>query len=269
MRGSIDNSSRRGGYLLIEVLLAIGLAAGLLGAIFGIASGSMSMAQKIVDEGRLQTKQQAFLGFLGRSFEQLPGNAVLELETRETSRRFLPRLVIQNAPASFSFEGLPISAQAVVLTTVPVPSGGVNVVLEYYEELLLDDEEQVGEERQKPAGTLILYRDVWRFELRVLDARTMELISDWDIRGRLPLQVELNAVFDPNGEEVIHHFWIPPKSNPTTLMRGMERSSSANPNQTGGQNPNQGGPQTPEQGGTIPQVNLGSPRVNPNTGGGR
>lgn len=228
MRGfTVNNLSRPKGYLLLEVILAMGLAAVLLSGIFAIATGSMSLAERIVEEGRYQTRREAFLNFLGRNFEQLPGNAVVELVTKETSQRFLPTLTIQNAPASFSFAGQPISAQAIVLTTVPVPSGGVNVVLEYYEEPLLDDEDSVAEDRQEPAGSIILYRDIWRFEMRVLDSRTMEWISDWDIQGRLPLQIELNAVFEPNGEEVIHYFWIPPKANPAALMRAVGQQQGA------------------------------------------
>ena len=225
MRGYTTNRPSAGGYLLIEVVLAMGLAAALLGGIFAIATGSLSLADKVVSEGRTQTRQEAFLGFLGRNFEQLPGNAIVELQTRDTVERFLPTMTIQNAPASFSFAGQPISAQAIVLTTVPVPSGGVNVVLEYYEEPLIDDTDNEADEAQEPARSLILYRDIWRFEMRVLDSRTLEWISDWDIAGRLPLQIELNAVFEPNGEEVVHYFWIPPKVNPSTLTNILTQQS--------------------------------------------
>ena len=268
MRGFTVNKTPARGYLLVEIIVAMGIAAALLGLIFGIASGSMSLGQAIVTEGRSETRREAFLGFLGRSFEQLPGNAVIELTTRETSQRFLPRMVIQNAPTSFAFDGLPVSAQAIVLTTVPVPSGGVNVVLEYYEEPLLDDEDELAEERQEPAGSIILYRDIWRFELRVLDSRTLELISDWDIAGRLPLQVELNAVFEPQGEEVIHYFWIPPKTNPSSLVRGLEQGNNQNSTragQTGAQNGTQTGAQTGGGNTGGPSVPSGATRG----GGGR
>lgn len=221
----------------------MGLAALLLGTLFGIATGSLSLADKIVSEGRLQTRNESFLSFLGRNFEQLPGNAIIQLETRDTSQRFLPTMTIQNAPASFSFAGQPISAQAIVLTTVPVPSGGVNVVLEYYEEPLLDDEDSQADERQEPAGSIILYRDIWRFEMRVMDTRTMEWISDWDIRGRLPLQIELNAVFNPDGQEVVHYFWIPPKANPASLMRGLQQQAGR-----GGEGDPSNIPATPSRG---------------------
>lgn len=211
----------------MEVVLALGIAAALLSGIFAIASGSMSLADKVVTEGRSEGRRESFLGFLERNFEELPGNAEIELITRDTGQRFLPTLTIQNAPVSFAFAGLPISAQAIVITTVPVPSGGVNVVLEYYEQPLLDDEDSLAQEAQEPAGSLILYRDIWRFELRVLDSRTMEWLSDWDIRGRLPAQIELNAVFDAESEEVVHYFWLPPKTSPAALMQGLGQQQGA------------------------------------------
>ena len=238
MRGFTTNRSPQRGYLLLEVVIAMGLAAVLLGGIFTIATGTMSLAEKVVTEGRMQTRREAFLDFLGQSFEQLPGNAVIELQTTETAQRFLPRLTIENAPASFSFAGQPFSAQAIVLTTVPVPSGGVNVVIEYYEEPLLDSGDLAADTGQEPVGSLILYRDIWRFELRVLDVRTDEWVSDWDIPSRLPLQVELNAVFDPDGEEVVHYFWIPPKANPASLMQALTQGRGTSTSQGG---TNQGG----------------------------
>ncbi len=234
-----DNPNRRGGYLLLEVVLAMGLAAALLTGIFVIADGTLSIADKIVTEGRSQTRGESFLSFLGRNFEELPGNAIVELKTQETSARFLPTLTIQNAPASFSFAGQPLSAEAIVLRTVPVPSGGVNVVIDYYEEQILDDDDGLAQEQQEPIGSIILYRDLWYFELRALDIRTQEWVSDWEIRGRLPLQIEMNAVFEPNGDEVVHYFWLPAKENPATLVRSLStgRQGGANRNQRG----NQGG----------------------------
>lgn len=244
----------------MEVVLALGIAAALLSGIFAIASGSMSLADKVVTEGRAEGRRESFLGFLERNFEELPGNAEVELITRDTGQRFLPTLTIQNAPASFAFAGLPLSAQAIVITTVPVPSGGVNVVLEYYEEPLLDNEDSLAEEGQEPAGSIILYRDIWRFELRVLDSRTMEWLSDWDIRGRLPLQIELNAVFDAESEEVVHYFWLPPKTSPTALMRGLAQQQGAAGGLGGQQGPGGGQAEPPPGGGGA------QPPINPRGG---
>jgi hypothetical protein len=230
----------------MEVVLAMGIAAGLLAGIFMIASGSLSLSDKVVTEGRSEGRRESFLNFLERSFLELPGNAEIRLLTTETSSRLLPTMTIQNAPTSFSFAGLPVSAEAVVLTTVPVPGNKINVVLEYYEEPLLNTDDQLAAERPEPDGSIILYRDIWRFEIRALDVNTLEFLIEWDVRGRLPLQLEMNAVFEPDGEEVVHHFWLPTKVSPAQLVRSVQggggrngprsnrRAGTANPQQPGG-----------------------------------
>ena len=239
MRGS-TSVRNLGGYLLLEVVLALGIAAGVLTGVFMIANGSLSLADTIVKEGRIDARREAFLEFLERNFSSLPGSAIIELRTVDTGRRFLPTLTIQNAPTSFSFAGQAVSAQAVVLSTVPVPSGGINVVLDYYDVPILDDNEEFAEQGAEPVGSIILYKDIWRFELRALDLNNASLdepewFPEWEIRGRLPVQFELNAVFTPDGEEVVHYFWLPPKTNPATLLR-----QSLNTRRQGGTGQNEG-----------------------------
>ncbi|MEM9283693.1 MAG: hypothetical protein AAGA96_17870 [Verrucomicrobiota bacterium] len=212
----------------MEIVLALGIAAGVLTGVFMIANGSLSLADTIITEGRADNRREAFLNFLERNFESLPGNAEIELVTQDTSSRYLPTLTIENAPSSFAFAGQPISAQAIVLRTQTIPSGGINVVLDYYEEPLLDVNANSTQLRPEPVGSIILYRDIWRFELRALDSRQMEWLSDWDIRGRLPIQFELNAVFDRQGEEVVHYFWIPRKANPASMMQALGQGTTQN-----------------------------------------
>lgn len=237
VREQVKSLSGWGGYLLLEVMLAIGMAGLLMGLIFTICTGSLSLANLVVSEGRAKAEEESLLTFMEESFQTLPGNAVLDLQTTETLDRFLPRLTVQNAPASFSFAGQPISAQAVVLTTTPSASGGINLILEYYSEPLLDAEDAVGEDRQEPIGSLVLYRDIWRFQVLAYDQRTQEWTDTWEVRGRQPLQLEINVVFGPQREEVIHYLWLPPKVSPATLVRSIGQGNAGNDaggNNTGG-----------------------------------
>lgn len=199
------------------------IAAALMVGVFMIASGTLSLSEQVVSEGRTEGRREAFLNFLEQSFEELPGNSEIRLLTAETSERLLPTLTIQNAPTSFAFEGLPVAAQAVVIRTVPIPTGGLNVVLDYYEEQLLNDQDALGNAEAIPVGSIVLYRDIWRFELRALDINTLEFLSEWEIRGRRPVQIEMNAVFSPDGEEVVHHFWMPSKANPAQITRSSQQ----------------------------------------------
>jgi len=225
MRICIEDKSSPRGYLLLEVVLALGIAAAVLTGIFMIANGSLSLADTIVKEGRADSRREGFLNFLERNFSSLPGNAILNLETIDSGQRFLPTLTIQNAPTSFSFAGQTVSAQAVELRTTPAASGGVNVVLNYYDVPVLNNNEEFADGRPEPVGSIILYRDLWRFELRVIDRNAPleepEWLSEWAVRSRVPVMIELNAVFDSEGDEVVHYFWLPPKVNPETLVRNL------------------------------------------------
>ena len=55
----------------------------------------------------------------------------------------------------------------------------------------------------------------------------MEWQFDWDMQGRLPLQIELTLAIGAKGEEIRQVFWVPPKQNPEVLMRQMQQGGGA------------------------------------------
>ena len=75
----------------------------------------------------------------------------------------------------------------------------------------------------------MLLTDVAYFEWRVLDGRSMEWQYDWEIQGRLPLQLELIMAIGAKGEEIRQIFWVPPKQNPEVIMRQMLQGGGARP----------------------------------------
>jgi hypothetical protein len=247
-----------GGYLLLEVVLALGVASLVVGAVFSLASGALSVSQTIAEEGRDQIAHETFLSFLGRNFEMLPGNAVLDLKSDEKGSHYLSDMTFQNVPTSFGWAGQTISAEAVQLSTVQRRDNTLDIVLRYYEEAILDDSDSTADVNAEPVAEIILLRNVWRFEWEVLDGRTMEWDYEWDTRGRMPLQLKLNVVFHRSGDIVEHYFWIPPKMNPETLMKSQRL-----PGASGG-----GGPKQPDGGdGTGTGPGGGTTTINP--GGGR
>ncbi|NNC89834.1 MAG: hypothetical protein HKN82_15360 [Akkermansiaceae bacterium] len=212
------------GYFMLEVILALGVASLVIYGVFALASGALSVSETMAEEGRGQITRETFLTFLGRNLEMLPGNAVVDLQSEDMGSHYTSELTFQNVPTSFSWAGQALSAEAIQLAAVLRRDGDLDIVLRYYEEPILDDEDSTANVRADPVAEITLLRDVWRFEWKVLDGRTMEWDYVWDVRGRMPLQLELNVVFNRNGEEIIHYFWIPPKTSPATLMRAMQTS---------------------------------------------
>jgi hypothetical protein len=260
MDGSINHSPERtpGGYLLFEIVLALMVASAVLAGVFAIANGSLSLANSMSEEGADVITHEAFLTFMGRNFESLPGNAVLDLTLEEGASHYLSDLTFQNVPTAFSWAGQTLSAEAVQLSTVPRRGGNLDIVLRYYEEPILDDNDSTASVNAEPIAELVLLRDVYRFEWYAIDGRTMEPSDTWDVRGRLPLQMKLDVIFDANSERVIHHFWIPPKVNPETVIRS-QRMQGRTPG--GGANP--GSDENPQEG---PGPRGGNPEINPRGG---
>lgn len=249
MRGSTNSNGthrmeavRRSprGVLLLEAVLALAIAGMLLVSIMWIVDGALDMSNGMAEDGRQHMTQEAFLTFLDRNFNQLPGNAEIELERRETGTHWLSDLTFQNVPTSFSWSGQAISAEAVQISTVPSRTGDLDIVLRYYEEAILDDSDSTANLQAEPVAQITLLQDVYWFEWYARDGRSLDYTEIWDVRGRLPVQLELRVKFDENSEEIVHHFWIPPKLNPETVMRSQRRAAPAQRQSSGGETRREG-----------------------------
>lgn len=259
------------GFTLLELVVAIGLMAIVAGMVFGIARSSLALGNKIVETQNEEMEHQAFFDLLGRRFSSLPGNTRMELVSKDSGGHYLSDLTLQNVPLAFTWGGEDRIAKAVRLSTVKRRSGFLDIVLSYYDlEILEGSEAQSGESSlaaQKPFAEIVLLTDVAYFEWRALDGRTLEWQYDWEMPGRLPLQLELVMSIGAKGEEIRHVFWIPPKQNPEVVMRQYERGVTGDGGASGGgENDGDGGNDDDGKGteGEAPDTNIRPPQ-----GGGR
>lgn len=265
--------SRRSGFTLLELVLAVLLMTIIVGMVMGISRSSLALGTAMVENQNTEMEHQAFIDLLGRQFAALPGNTRFELKVEDSGSHYISDLTLQNVPMIFTWGGEDKIAKAIQLSTVKRRSGYLDIVLRYYEnEILEGSASNFGSTiaDTKPFAEIVLLQDVAYFEWRVLDGRSMEWQYDWDIQGRLPLQVELTMAIGATGHEIRQVFWLPPKQNPEVVMRSMQQ---------GGNNANN--PNNPGGGITIPGGNLpggggggsggpgGSPGGRPGGGGGR
>ena len=103
--------------------------------------------------------------------------------------------------------------------------GDLDIVLRYYEDPIHDDSDTTANVNAEPVAEITLLRDIYWFEWWARDGRTLDYTETWDVRGRLPVQMELRLKFDQNSEEIVHHFWLPPKVNPETIVRSQRRAA--------------------------------------------
>lgn len=239
---------RKRGFTLLELVIAIGLMAMLIGMVFSTARTSLALGNTIVETQNEEMLHQAFFELLNQRFSALPGNTRFDLKVSDSGSHYISDLTLQNVPLSFTWGGQARIAKAVQLSTVKRRSGYLDIVLRYYENEILEDSAssfKTAAGDNKPFAEIVLLTDVAFFEWRVLDGRSMEWQYDWDLDGRLPLQIELTMAIGAKGEEIRQIFWVPPKQNPEVLMRQMMQNagggSAGGGGQGGGAGEGQGG----------------------------
>ena len=201
----------------------------IVGMVFGIARTSLALGNTIVETQNEEMEHQAFFELLSQRFSSLPGNTRFDLQVEDAGSHYLSDLTLQNVPMSFTWGGQERIAKAVQLSTIKKRSGYLDIVLKYYEnEILEGSESEFGSSMldEEPFAEIVLLEDVAYFEWSVLDGRTMEWQYDWDIQGRLPLQIELTMAIGAKGEEIRQIFWVPPKQNPEVVMRQLSQGGN-------------------------------------------
>ena len=258
------------GFTLFELVLAIAIGAMVITAIFKIADGAVQSTTQMMEYQDEDITRDAFFTFLRDHFDSLPGNAVIDLINTSNSEPFLSEMTFQNTPVSFNWGGVPVSAQATRLITVPTVTNGVDVVLEYYDVPILDSEEGPAARGIEPIVSVPLLYDVRLFEWTALDIRSYDNTDrddwpyEWNQPNRLPGFVELKVIFR-NGEKPVRRlFWIPNKANPATTMSALQNAARSARQNAGGVGGNLGGGRPGDERGERPEA-----RPDNNGGGGR
>jgi hypothetical protein len=251
-------------------VIALGLLAIIVGMVFATARTSLALGNKIVQTQNEEMLHQAFFELLSQRFSALPGNTRLNLKVEGSASHYISDLTLQNVPLSFTWGGQDRIAKAVQISTVKRRSGYLDIVLKFYEnEILEGSASTFGSSAldKKPFAEIVLLEDVAFFEWQMLDGRTMEWLYDWDIQGRLPLQIELVMAIGAKGAEMRQVFWLPPKQNPEVVMRQMMQGGAtggASGGVTGGGEAGGGGKPVVIPGGGV---NIGGGALNPGGGG--
>ncbi|MEP5505326.1 MAG: hypothetical protein ABJZ54_04675, partial [Luteolibacter sp.] len=254
MRTALRHTETEGGFTLLELVLALLLIGLLVGMVFGTARSSLILGNNVVQTQNEEMLHQAFFDFLGNRIAALPGNTRMELAVTDAGSHYLTDLTLEQVPLSFTWGGAERTAKAIRLSTIKRRSGYLDIVLSYYENEIIDPSSTDSSGNgfassalaEEPFAEIVLLTDVAYFEWRVLDGRTLEYQYDWDIAGRLPLQMELTCAFGAAGEEIRHIFWVPPRQNPEVFMRQLGQSQQGGGNGSididlGGENPGGGG----------------------------
>ena len=243
---------RSRGFTLLEIVIALGLMGMLVGMIFRVARTSVQLSQMVVETQTVTMEKNAFFNLLQHHFENMPGNAIIRLVSKDSRNgdvtRSLFTLTFQNVPMSFDWGDTPITAEAVELVTVEQRDGFVDVILKFYDEKILADSDARANDNLEPFAEITLVEDLWMCDCEVVDANSMEQFTEWDNDGKLPLQVKFYCRFEPSSDIVLQTFWVVPRLNPEVFVRQVMQQ---NVGQNGIDLNNTKNPELPPTGGTI------------------
>lgn len=247
----------------MEIVIALGLMGMLVGMIFRVARTSVQLSQIVVEEQKVTMERNAFFNLLKQQFENMPGNAILRLESNDSRNgsvsRSLFTLTFQDVPMSFDWGEVPMTAEAIELVTVEQRDGFVDVILKFYDEELLSNSEAGGSGDVDPFAEITLLEDLWMCDCEVVDGNSMEQFTEWDNDNKLPLQVKFYCRFEPTSDIIQQTFWVVPKQNPEVFFRQVMQQ-------------NEGQPQTNQDqrdsGGKVIEINNQQKPVTPSGGEG-
>jgi len=243
---------RSRGFTLLEIVIALGLMGMLVGMIFRVARTSVQLSQMVVETQTVTMEKNAFFNLLQHHFENMPGNAIIRLASKDSRNgdvtRSLFTLTFQNVPMSFDWGDTPITAEAVELVTVEQRDGFVDVILKFYDEKILADSDARANDNLEPFAEITLVEDLWMCDCEVVDANSMEQFTEWDNDGKLPLQVKFYCRFEPSSDIVLQTFWVVPRLNPEVFVRQVMQQ---NVEQNGIDLNNTKNPELPPTGGII------------------
>lgn len=230
-------TARRRGFTLLELVIAIAIMGLLVGMVMKTSNAALMVGNTVAETQKEEMLNQAFIELLDRRLTSLPGNTRFDVKVEDNGRQYLSTITLQKVPLSFSWGNQERIAKAVQLTTVRRRTGFLDIVLSYYEHEILDDGTSSNAGgggnsmamSNEPFAQITLLEDVQYFEWRFLDGTNLEWRYDWDLQGRLPLQIELVYLIGADGKEIRQIFWLPPKQNPEILVREMMQNANPSP----------------------------------------
>jgi len=155
------HASRAHAFTLLEVVLVLAITALVLGAVYALAQGTLTLADDVDRAERRDARTQAFTTFCEHLLGELPATTTLDLTTTEDRGEYLTQLELQHA--SSPFDGTPDCK--VTLFTKAQTGGGVRLLLSCQHE-----------ERE---SSVVLFEDLAQCEWSVLQPATQQWAPFW------------------------------------------------------------------------------------------
>ena len=240
---------RRGGFTLLEIMLAMSILVILVAGLAGITTASLRLGRGVLEAQQDDSVRDGFERLLRENLAEIPQDAPLLLQQGGVNGG-VQSVILGKAAGLFPVSGLPLVTESVALETRRDRSGRLSLWLVYY----AGDLPKALQDNAVESDLLVQipFKDGIEFlQWKVYDPTTDEWLDEWEETGRRPHFLEMVYRFAGDGFDHRMVFWMPKLQTRTG----------------GGVGPGQGGPGVPGQSGQPGVGNPGGP-LNPGGPGG-
>lgn len=200
------------GFTLLEIVVVLAIVALVLGAVYSLASGTLTLADDVQRARLRNSREQAFIAFCERFCAELPATAALNLKTTQDGGQYLSALEMEHVPSPF--DSTPDCKTT--LFTESMPGGGLRLMLSVQKR-----------DKELPEIHVMLFEDLAECGWRVFDEGSRQWTTTWS-EGREenvphvhPLLLEWSAV--QGAEKQRRVFWIVP-NEPVSAGAAQEKT---------------------------------------------
>jgi prepilin-type N-terminal cleavage/methylation domain-containing protein len=265
------------GFSLLEVMLAVALMAILIGGVFGVQRGAMTVAKNVMESQEENMRISSFAELVRRSFEQAPGNSKVHLVVPRSNNGG-SEIYFKDHPHAFAWSGVTGGSKAVILRVEASKIKSFNAVVLYLDaEAAKDYENGSFDEKAVDRATglprvrrLELMEGIQEMTWKVIDDTATaggsqpgrgsgrqseeDWLPDWPLdKTKRPTRLKFHLAMMDASPPLDLTFWIPSMVSPDQFANGSggQTGPGGGGGGGGGANPGPGiNVPTPGAGGT-------------------
>lgn len=200
----------------MEILLGLALIGMLAGGVFAVQRGALEVSTEVVKSETQTLKVHSFCELLRRNFEQMPGNAKVNLQFYGGSGSDMTEVAFTDYPLAFTWPGVTAGAKTVIFRTERSAGIALQAAILYLGEEQAAEWQKGGQfDEGKILGRITIMDGIALLKWRFLDDSKDEYVEEWPLTNtRRPTMVEMTLQFMDGSDPVKLIFWIPTMANP-------------------------------------------------------
>ncbi len=249
MKHQANRDTRRGGFTLLELSIALSVMVILAGGIFSLATGGLELMADIQDLQQREARKRRFIELCRQNLESLPAGTEISFRYEQRGGHYDTYLSLRNAPSAFGFGRGDFEVRRVVVAAEIDSSGYIRAGV-YYLDAEADDRYERGEMSTVDARSLTLMRRLRQLTWRFYDSNRLEWVDVLPDGAENPVMIELTLAGEDEPHPIRSVFWVPARQVDEAPPQDAQGTPDGTPDGNDPQNP--GGDPAPADPGESP-----------------